>query len=101
MHGPSTQWNQDDCTVIKELIGKWLFLLYSLFYGSFIVINVISPKFMSIDIGGLNIAIVYGIGLILFAILLAFAYNNVSTCTERLLDKNDEKETAEDGGSDS
>jgi hypothetical protein len=56
---------------------------------------------MGIGIGGLNMAITYGFGLILLAMLLAFAYNHISTCAEILLaelaDEKIEKEESESG----
>lgn len=84
-HGPATEWKRDKASSLKELLGKWMFLLYTLVYAGFIVINVFSPKFMGIDVGSMNVAIIYGFGLIIFAIFLAFAYNHVGTHAEELL----------------
>jgi uncharacterized membrane protein (DUF485 family) len=98
MHGPPTQWKKDSAATIKELLGKWLFFMYAIVYAGFILINVFSPAFMGIDIGGLNMAIVYGFGLILFAMLLAFAYNHISTRAEQLFSKEDDND--EKGGDD-
>ncbi|OGF49504.1 MAG: hypothetical protein A2231_02290 [Candidatus Firestonebacteria bacterium RIFOXYA2_FULL_40_8] len=84
-HGPATEWKKDKSSSLKELLGKWMFLLYTLVYAGFIFINVFSPEFMGIDVGSLNVAIVYGFGLIVFAIFLAFAYNHVGTHAEELL----------------
>ena len=84
-HGPATEWKRDKASSLKELLGKWMFLLYTLVYAGFIFINVFSPKFMGIDIGSINVAIFYGFGLIIFAIFLAFAYNHVGTHAEELL----------------
>lgn len=84
MHDESTKWAKDESSVIKELVGKWLFFLYAIFYAGFIVINVANPSFMSINIGGLNMAIAFGFGLIILAMLLAFAYNHISTRAELL-----------------
>ncbi len=100
MHGPSSEWKKDNAVSIKVIIGKWFFILYAIVYVGFIFINVASPKFMSIDIGSLNIAIIYGFGLILFAMLLAFAYNHISTHAESVMNKEnqDEVETEEKDG---
>lgn len=91
-HGPSTDWAKDNSSSLKVLLGQWLFALYSLVYAGFILINVLSPKFMGFDLGSLNVAIVYGFGLILLAILLAFAYNHVGTHAEELLNTDETKE---------
>lgn len=92
MHGPSSDWKKDNSSSVKELLGKWLFLLYAIVYGGFIVINVVSPKFMGIEVGSLNVAIVYGFLLIVFAMLLAFAYNHVCTHAEDVMNKDKESE---------
>lgn len=92
MHGPSTQWKKDNASSIKELLGKWLFLLYAIVYGGFILINVTSPDFMGIHVGDMNVAIVYGFGLIIFAMILAFAYNHVSTHAEEILNNENGQE---------
>ncbi len=84
-HGPSTEWKADKASSLKELLGKWMFLLYTTVYAGFIFINVFAPNFMGIDVGSFNVAIVYGFGLIVFAIFLAFAYNHVGTHAEELL----------------
>jgi len=91
MHGPHVEWKRDSSTIIKELVGKWLFFLYAIVYFGFILINVFSPQFMSISIGSMNIAIVFGFGLILFAMLLAFAYNHISTRAEQIMNEDDEE----------
>lgn len=87
MHEPATDWKEDKSSSIKELLGKWLFVLYALLYGGFMFLNVTSPGFMGIDVGGLNVAILYGILLILAAMLLAFAYNHVCTRVEELMNR--------------
>ena len=92
MHGESTQWRKDNASSLKEILGKWFFVLYGCVYAGFILLNVLSPEIMSVGIGSLDIAIVYGFGLILFAIFLAVVYNHVSTHAERLLNKDEETE---------
>lgn len=92
MHGPAQEWKRDNASSLKEILGKWLFFIYAIIYVGFIVINVFSPKFMSVDVGSLNMAIVYGFGLIIFAMLLAFAFNHVSSHAEELLNTEEEEE---------
>ncbi len=84
MHNSAVKWGNDPAASLKILLGKWFFLIYSLVYAGFIIINVLSPSFMGIDVGSLNVAIVYGFGLIIFAMLLALAYNHISTLAEEL-----------------
>lgn len=92
MHGPSTEWKRDNATSIKELLGIWLFIMYLIVYTAFIILNIVSPRFMSTDIGSLNVAIAYGMGLIILAMILAFAYNHVSTHAEEILNHKDERD---------
>jgi len=68
----------DNVSVYKVRIGIYMILLYALVYFSFIVINITSPLLMErIIFSGLNLAVVYGIGLIVFALILAFIYNSM------------------------
>ena len=52
-----------------------MFAGYSVVYAVFILLNVLNPKLMGMDIGSLNLAIVFGFGLIIFALILALVYN--------------------------
>lgn len=87
MHHSETKWAHDPASTLKILLGKWFFLIYSIVYAGFVVINVLSPEFMGVDVGSLNVAIVYGFGLIIFALLLALAYNHICTLAEELLEE--------------
>ena len=63
--------------------GVWFFLVYALVYGIFVVINLVSPLMMErIVLFGMNLAVTYGIGLILFAIVLALVYNRMCAMKE-------------------
>ncbi|HBE01301.1 MAG TPA: DUF485 domain-containing protein [Spirochaetia bacterium] len=95
MHDPATQWKRDNASSLKELLGKWLIIIYAIIYGGFILVNIVSPSFMGIDVGSLNVAIVYGIGLIISAIILAFVYNSISTHAEELFEENSKNENGE------
>jgi len=60
--------------------GMLLFILYLALYGTFVAINIFDPDKMSqttiagMSLGGPNLAIVGGIGLIFAAFLLALVY---------------------------
>lgn len=82
-HGPSTVWKDDSSTKYKARLGVIMFLIYALIYSSFIFINVAYPQWMKVSIGSLNVAIVYGFGLIIIAIVQAFIYNHLCTLSER------------------
>jgi uncharacterized membrane protein (DUF485 family) len=74
-HGPSTQWGEDLASGYKTKLGLWMFLVYGIVYAGFVVINSVSPQLMAMPIGRLNLAIVYGFGLIILALVMALIYN--------------------------
>lgn len=82
-HGPSTVWKDDSSVRYKSKLGVVMFLIYALIYGSFILISVAFPQWMKKDIGSLNVAIIFGVGLIVLAMILAFIYNHLCTLAER------------------
>ena len=82
MHGESTDWSKDKASRFKTHIGIWMFLFYFIIYAGFVLINTTNPKLMSSDIGRLNLAIIYGFGLIIFALILAVIYNAICTVAE-------------------
>ena len=86
-HGPSIEWKKDHAAKIKTKLGIVMFLVYTAIYAGFILINVNFPKLMSLDIGSLNLAIVYGFGLIVLALVQAVIYNHVCTRSEEKLEK--------------
>lgn len=90
MHGPSTEWGEDKSSSFKTRVGIWMFLLYAIIYIGFVLINTLNPALMGMNIGSLNLALVYGFGLIIFAILLAFVYNVICTKAEKRFDVTDE-----------
>ena len=56
-------------------VGLILFSLYLLLYGGFVLLNTFSPETMEkTPIAGINVAILYGIGLIVAALVLARIY---------------------------
>jgi uncharacterized membrane protein (DUF485 family) len=69
-----------------------MFLSYCVVYGGFIIINVVNPKLMGMDIGSLNLAIVYGFSLIIIALILALVYNFLANRLERKFKDEEEKE---------
>lgn len=77
----------------RTQIGVRLFLFYALIYGIFVLINLVSPLTMeTIVLWGMNLAVTYGIGLILLAILLALAYNRMCAQKELALNQTAKKE---------
>jgi len=61
-------------------IGMVLFLLYLLLYGGFVLLNTFSPTTMeATPIEGINVAILYGFGLIVAAFVMALLYGWLCT----------------------
>jgi uncharacterized membrane protein (DUF485 family) len=56
-------------------LGHLLFLLYLAFYGAFVLVNAFAPQLMEkTPLGGVNLAVLSGLGLIVLAFLLALVY---------------------------
>lgn len=77
-HGPSTEWGEDKASAYKTRLGIWMFLIYLVVYAGFVVLSSVRPDIMARLFGGLSMAIVYGFGLIVLAMIMAFIYNALS-----------------------
>jgi uncharacterized membrane protein (DUF485 family) len=85
-HGPAAKLGKDNASDYKANLGLILFAFYSLVYAGFVAINTFYPKLMSkLVFGEVNLAVVYGFGLIVFAIVLGLIYNHFCTKKENLL----------------
>lgn len=87
LHEPASKSQEHDAaTPYKTRLGLWMFAFYALIYIGFIAINLINPSLMEKTVFiGLNLATVYGMGLIILAFLQAFIYNALSTKKEKEL----------------
>lgn len=82
-HGPATTWGKDNASEFKTKTGIKLFIIYCIIYSGFVIINTIQPKLMGLKIiFGLNLACVYGFGLILLAIIMGLLYNSACSKAE-------------------
>jgi uncharacterized membrane protein (DUF485 family) len=85
-HGSAAKMDKDNASEIKSKIGLILFAVYGLIYAGFIAINTLWPKVMEIYVLlGLNLAVVYGFGLIILAIIMGLIYNAICTNYEKKL----------------
>ncbi len=76
LHEPAAPAEKDPAAPYKMRLGIWMFLFYALFYASFVAINLLAPKSMAtIVVAGLNLATIYGIGLIVGALIEALIYD--------------------------
>lgn len=92
MHGEATDWGNDSSTKKKQKTGVIMFFIYLIVYSVFVAIGVFSYELMGEHVlFGLNLAVIYGMGLILLAIILGLIYNSLCTKYEREASKEDEK----------
>ncbi len=92
-HGPSTDWGVDKASDYKAKLGIYMFIIYVIIYSGFIAINVLEPKIMGLILfAGLNLAVVYGFGLIILAVVMGVIYNHLCSKKEDELNvQGDEK----------
>ena len=66
---------QQETITRNSRYGLVLFAVYCVIYGAFVGLSAFAPQMMAKPVmGGVNLAIVYGFGLILIAIVLALVY---------------------------
>lgn len=66
-----------------------MFFAYTIIYAGFVLIGLTNPELMGLEvIYKQNLAIVYGFGLILLAIIMGFIYNYLCTRLEDKMNKN-------------
>jgi len=77
----------DPAARYKTRLGLILFLIYGLIYAGFVAINTFAPTTMeTVVFLGVNLAVTYGFGLIVAAILIGLLYNSLSTRKEKELE---------------
>lgn len=87
LHEPATPAGKDPAGPYKMRLGIWMFIFYALFYAGFVVINLTSPLLMEkIVFMGLNLATVYGMALIIVALIEALIYTTMCSREERRLE---------------
>ncbi len=83
LHEPAANLEADHASIKKSRLGIVLFIFYFLIYAGFVAIGLTNPDLMGVKlIGGQNLAIIYGFGLILLAIVIGFIYNLLCTRME-------------------
>ena len=86
LHEPAATVGVDNAIQYKMRLGLIMFGIYASIYVGFVAINVINPLLMEVTVFfGLNLAVVYGFGLIIFALVLALVYNDKCTKMEKKL----------------
>jgi uncharacterized membrane protein (DUF485 family) len=88
MHGPAAKLETDHASAKKSRLGVILFIFYPLIYSGFVIIGLVDPELMGFHVlGKQNLAIVYGFGLIVLAIVMGFIYNFFCTRMENKMNK--------------
>ena len=96
LHKPAKPSGKDPAGPYKIRLGIRMFIFYSLFYASFVAINLISPKSMAqIVVAGLNFATVFGFALIIVALIAALVYDWMCRRKEAYFESLEEKEKSE------
>jgi TRAP-type C4-dicarboxylate transport system permease small subunit len=94
LHEPAAESDKDPASSYKMRLGVKMFTIYAIAYVGFVAINIVKPLLMEkIIVLGLNLATVYGFGLIFFALFLALIYNAMCTKKEAVMkDQKDDQE---------
>ena len=76
MNQPDEKLDREDAGVVatNARYGLGLFAVYVIFYAAFVALSAFAPGVMAKMFGGVNLAIVYGFGLIVLAFVLAVIY---------------------------
>lgn len=87
LHGPAQDSGPDPASKYKTRLGVRMFIVYCLIYAGFVFTNVLTEgqAMQVILVAGLNLAVVYGVGLIVLALVLALIYNFLCTKKEQEL----------------
>jgi len=95
LHEPTNQTpEKDNAIAYKTKLGTRMFFVYAIIYAGFVLINIIKPVLMEKQvIFGLNLAVVYGFGLIILSLVMALIYNYLCVREEKA-----KKHAAENGG---
>lgn len=91
MHVNSTTEEKEIVTQQKSKLGVRLFFIYLICYAGFVILGVFHYELLATTVfTGLNLALVYGIGLIVFAVILGIIYNYYCTQYEDKVEKEDQ-----------
>jgi len=81
-HGPAVKLGKDNASSYKTRLGVGMFITYTIVYAIFVALNASSPQLMQNIIFGQTAAVIWGFGLIGFALVLAVIYNHLCTKAE-------------------
>lgn len=88
IHEPVVETGIDKAAAAKAKFGVIMFVIYTIVYSGFVLIGLTKPEWMGLEfVGGQNLAIIYGFGLIVLAIVMGFIYNYYCTKMEDRMNK--------------
>lgn len=92
LHEPASQGGKDPAANYKMRLGVWMFIAYCLFYAVFVALNLTNPLLMEApSLFGLNVATVFGFGLIVVALIQALIYDAMCRRQEHDLQQPDDE----------
>lgn len=81
-HGPAVKLGKDNASAYKTKLGVSMFVVYTIVYAIFVIINATNPKAMEKIVMGQTAAVLWGFGLIALALVQAVIYNHLCTKAE-------------------
>ena len=91
-HEPAFELGMDNSARQKARLGVWMFIFYTIIYTGFVLIGTFFPKLMGFKgLGGMNLAFIYGMGLIVLAFVMGLIYNFLCTRLEIKLNEPEQK----------
>jgi len=84
-HGPAVKLGKDNAAKYKTRLGVIMFVIYTIVYATFVILNTTKPKLMGMIVMGQTSAVIWGFGLIIFALVLAMIYNYLCGKAEKQL----------------
>lgn len=91
LHKNIVEIEKDNSIQVKTKLGIILFIIYLLIYAGFVFIGTLFPQLLGVHIlSGLNLAFIYGMGLIVLAGVMGLIYNFFCTRFENKMNKETE-----------
>jgi len=88
LHKPAVELGQDLSIPKKARLGVIFFWIYLLIYAGFVAIGALMPGALEGRVfSNLNLAVVYGMGLIILAAIMGLFYNHFCTKFEKQMNR--------------
>lgn len=85
-HEPNSEIERDHATAAKGRLGIILFFAYFVVYGGFVAIGILKPQWLGEKMMSQTLAVIYGMGLILLAIVMGVVYHMICNSYEKQSD---------------